>query len=620
MKNNILINTTLVLLTTTIFFGVELSSGSSSATSASTALASVKVAASCTLSTSGGGNYSATVPNGTSAEIAGSTMSVSCNDAGGFALYAVGYSDDTVGNNNMIGSSTNIPTNTSGTNSYWAMKINPTSGTTPTIENSFNNYHIVPDIHTKVASYASSTGTGSLSVNATYKANISSTQLAGNYLGKVKYTLIHPSSGPAPAAPLAASDCPARSICYAPNADDIEGTMLGTEFSAVAASPKAGRQTNVPTNSTVDLRAYNYSRPSYGFAGWSPKYDAEVNTSDIIYGPQATISTNPNDPEGVDVSTNGLILYPVWVASTGTMQSFTYSTCNSMNIGDVTARTDSRDDEVYAIAKLADGKCWMIENLRLDYGANITPSNTQSNNGAFGGVFTGLAMPENANFDNVNPPIPNSLYGTENDNRPNIIAGGHSSYYAYRIPRYNNNNTLLNSGLTPSYKGNGNNLQWYGYGNYYTWAAANADTNFYEIEHNRVLTSICPMGWILPTGGNNDDIIEDNNDYYLLASSIIGTEPNQHSNNGDPYWGYSSNEYYAAPIAMKKYPNNFVLSKKYINTRSSINDEGYYWTSSTSMYSNTSYIFYITQSKVSPSESDLLYDGFSVRCFTQPQA
>ncbi|MBP5648155.1 hypothetical protein J6X04_02610, partial [Candidatus Saccharibacteria bacterium] len=51
---------------------------------------------------------------------------------------------------------------------------------------------IVPDIHTKIASYSSSTGTGSLSVNATYKINISSTQLAGNYLGKVKYTLVHP--------------------------------------------------------------------------------------------------------------------------------------------------------------------------------------------------------------------------------------------------------------------------------------------------------------------------------------------------------------------------------------------------------------------------------------------
>ncbi len=192
MHNKYLLSTPLGLLIITVLVGVFLSSTSTSATSASTSLATVKVAASCTLTTTGGGNYSAIVPNGTSAEIAGSTMSVSCNDAGGFALYAVGYSDDTVGNNNMIGASTNIPTNTSGTNSYWAMKINPTSGTTPTIENSFNNYHIVPDIHTKIASYASSTGTGSLSVNATYKANISSTQLAGNYLGKVKYTLVHP--------------------------------------------------------------------------------------------------------------------------------------------------------------------------------------------------------------------------------------------------------------------------------------------------------------------------------------------------------------------------------------------------------------------------------------------
>ena len=190
LKLNVSIS--IILLCTVLLSGIILISSNSSATSASTSLATVKVAASCTLTTSGGGNYSAIVPNGTSAEIAGSTMSVSCNDAGGFALYAVGYSDDTIGNNNMIGSSTNIPTNTSGTNSYWAMKINPTSGTTPTIENSFNNYHIVPDIHTKVASYASSTGTGSLSVNATYKANISSTQLAGNYLGKVKYTLVHP--------------------------------------------------------------------------------------------------------------------------------------------------------------------------------------------------------------------------------------------------------------------------------------------------------------------------------------------------------------------------------------------------------------------------------------------
>ena len=506
MNKQVLIGLSTLSLVT-ILSGVALSSSNSSAASASTATAAVKLAASCTLTSTGGGNYSATVPNGTSAEIPGSTLSVSCNDAGGFALYAVGYSNDTIGNNNMIGASTNIATNTSSTDSYWAMKINPTTGSNVTIENNFDdntNFHIVPNAHTKVASYASSTGTGSLSVKATYKANISSTQLAGNYLGKVKYTLIHPAAGPAPVTPLAASDCPALSICYAPNADDLEGTMLGTEFSPVAASTKAGKQDSVSANSTADLRAYNYSRPGYGFAGWSPSYEASTNpgSTDIIYGPQATISTNPSDPEGSDVSTNGLILYPVWVVSTGTMQTFSTSDCNTMNTGDVTARTDIRDGNTYTIAKLVDGKCWMVENLRLNNDANINPSNTQSNNGAFGGVFTGLAKPENANFSNTT--TPNSLYSTDGTT-VNVISGGSSARWSERMPRYNNNNT--DRSLTVSYSGSGGYsgyyYQWYGYGNYYTWAAAVADTTYYSSYSYQSVetTSLCPTGWHLPKGG-----------------------------------------------------------------------------------------------------------------------
>ena len=550
----------LSLFIVTLLFGTVLVSESAFTISASVS-ASVKVAASCTLTTSGGGNYSATVPNGTSAEISGSTLSVSCNDAGGFALYAVGYSNDTVGNNNMIGSNVNIATNTSGNDSYWAMKINPTTGNTPTIENSFNNYHIVPDSHTKIASYASSTGSGSLSVDATYKANISSTQLAGNYLGKVKYTLIHPSTGPAPVAPLSPSDCPAQSICYAPNADDIEGTMLATEFSAVAASPKAGRQTNVSTNSTAQLRAYNYSRPGYGFAGWSPSYEASTasGSTDIIYGPQADISTNPSDPEGADVSTNGLILYPVWVASTGSMQTFSSSDCNAMSIGDVTARMDDRDNETYTIAKLVDGKCWMVENLRLNNDANITPSNTQSNNGAFGGVFTGLAMSENTNFTNTNPPVSNSLYSTDGTTI-NVISGGNSSYWSYRMPRYNNNNT--DRTLVSSYSGNDayTYYQWYGYGNYYTWAAAIADTVYYDTSNQTIEnTSLCPTGWRLPKSGDKNNEI--NNDFWTLVVTRLnnGVKPSNYDSTTEPY--YSGNEE-ARTInnVLRSYPNNFLYS------------------------------------------------------------
>ena len=86
MNKQVLIGLSTLSLVT-ILSGVALSSSNSSA--ASTATATVKIASSCTLTTTGGGNYSATVPNGTSAEIEGSTLTASCNDAGGFALYAV---------------------------------------------------------------------------------------------------------------------------------------------------------------------------------------------------------------------------------------------------------------------------------------------------------------------------------------------------------------------------------------------------------------------------------------------------------------------------------------------------------------------------------------------------
>ncbi len=610
-----------MLMLVTILPGIGLLSRSVDATSTS-ANASVKVAASCTLTTTGGGNYSATVPNGTSAEIAGSTMSVSCNDAGGFALYAVGYSNDTIGNNNMIGQSTNIATNTSGTDSFWAMKINPTSGTTPTIENSFSNYHIVPNAHTKVASYASSTGTGSLSVNATYKANISSTQLAGNYLGKVKYTLIHPAAGPAPVAPLAASDCPARSICYAPNTDDIEGTMLAREFSSIAASSKAGRQTetyndgrtsDIAINSTVTLAAYNYSRPGYGFAGWSPKYDAHVNASDTIYGPQASISTNPNDPDGIDVSTNGLILYPVWVASTGSMQTFSSSDCNAMSIGDVTARKDIRDDNVYTIAKLVDGKCWMVENLRLNNDANITTSNTQSNNGAFGGVFTSLAKSENANFSGASRVVSNSLYSIDGATA-NVISGDDSTYWGYRMPRYNNNN--INRSLMASYRGYGNSTyyQWYGYGNYYSWPAAIADTSHYGIKNQSVDTiSLCPAGWRLPRGGNKDN--ESNNEFwdYIVTGLNNGIKPDNYDSTMPRYIGTIE----AGPVAkaLRSYPNNFVYSSSFNESSAARRGRyGDYW-SSTSATGSTSYYLSIDDSSVNPGSLTTAKNyGNSIRC------
>ena len=141
-------------------------------------------------------------------------------------------------------------------------------------------------------------------------------QPAGTYIGQVKYTLVHPSTAAAPVPPLEASDCPAGYVCYAPNASDIVGSM--DSLGSISSSPTAGKISVGTSATTINLIAPNYKREGYGFAGWSTDFVA--TSSSTIYGPNETISTNPTNG-GLDVS-SGAILYPVWVASSGTLQGW----------------------------------------------------------------------------------------------------------------------------------------------------------------------------------------------------------------------------------------------------------------------------------------------------------
>ena len=91
--------------------------------------------------------------------------------------------------------------------------------------------------------------------------------------------------------------------------------------------------------------------------------------SGVSYGPNETITIG-------DVSEHGLSLYAIWVESTGNLQNWTG--CSSLDINEVTALTDIRDGDTYAVAKLVDGNCWMIENLRLSTNAYINSTNTDN--------------------------------------------------------------------------------------------------------------------------------------------------------------------------------------------------------------------------------------------------
>ncbi len=190
----------------------------------------ITVPVSCSISGTGMDSHTATLPNGTySGNYSGYTSGIGttilyafCNDPNGLAIYATGFTGDEIGgtnSNKLVGSPSgigNIETGlaTSGDTSNWSMKLAIVSDTNDTVNNpltidsapntsgganaSFSSYHTVPNSYVKVAHKDASTSmdatTGGVKLNATYAAYISPLQPAGTYTGKVKYTLVNPSS------------------------------------------------------------------------------------------------------------------------------------------------------------------------------------------------------------------------------------------------------------------------------------------------------------------------------------------------------------------------------------------------------------------------------------------
>ena len=577
----------------------------------------VEVPVSCTMSGAGMASHTKEIINGTYEDDIGSTtLHAFCNDSNGFAIYATGYTGNTIGetnSNKLIGSSTGetIVTGTATTAgnpdiSNWAMKLaisqdsGDTTGTNAfTIDNNFNTYQSVPNLYTKVAHKDSSTdmaaSLGGVKLTTTYAAYISKTQPADTYTGQVIYTLVHPSTEE-PLNPQAATP---GCINYFANASNAIGTM--------------GCQ-SATDNASVTLLASNFSRTGYGFAGWSDKYDYATNTSANFYGPQETITV----PTGT--TANGLSLYAVWVKSAGNLQGWNgcsnltpANTATNILRQSITALSDSRDDNTYAVARLADGKCWMIENLRLESTNSDNSTGTLAQGygtSATYGNFGGLADAEPAWANNNT--IANSLYYSGTQDGTASIDIGTDSYPGYRFPRYNHDNTNARA-ANPAPTSNVSAM--YSYGNYYSWPAAIADTTAYTSDNTTVTnTSICPSGWHLPKGGNKSN--EANNEFWSLVVTGInnGTNPANYESSTQPFYN-GTPEGSDASNKLRAYPNNFVYSGN-VNGGSVYlrGSYGSFW-SSTASSSFYAYILHLVSSYVYPGTNYYYkYNGWSVRC------
>ena len=292
--------------------------------------------------------------------------------------------------------------------------------------------------------------------------------------------------------------CAAESICYYGNDDDGTGTMTD--------------QTGVTSSSSVMLTPSNYSRSGYGFAGWNTAIDG----SGTNYGPSQTITVG-------DLSEEGLQLYAKWVQSAGDLQD--WRGCETMNEGDVTALTDTRDGSTYAVAKYADGKCWMMENLRLDLSDTDVTISAQNTN------------------------KPTSDFMTAANTHPassNTFCSGNNSGCVDRV-LYNTNN--INRELDPSYSANNSSSSWYSYGVYYNYYTATVGNGGYSLTTRgaQVNGDICPMGWRMPTAYTRS------NDLGNLDVRYGGTGISQ---NEEPVGSAASERWRA-------YPLNFIYSGEY---------------------------------------------------------
>ncbi len=359
---------------------------------------------------------------------------------------------------------------------------------------------------------------------------------------------------------------------------------------------------------TVDLLASNYQRAGYGFIGWSEDKDAYtklVNGEDVtIYGPNETLTIGREMQQRMS-QTGKLELNAIWaeVAKDSQGNDLTFQTDNLLTKqlsdtegdtlankpnGYVTALKDSRDNEVYAVAKLADGNYWMIENLRLDNTHELSLQNTNN---------PSLPLTNDYNAGTTS----NFLSATSNSWCTN-----YDSALCYNQSKLNTNN-VASTTISPEFNQNYTNgthasdfnTNLYSYGNYYNWYSATAGNGTYSKYSGTVSGDICPAGWHLPYGGNGTSEKGGNigGGFYYLNQQMGGDVLTQGSKN----W--------------RSFPNNFVYSGYWNGSSAFIRGYGGRYWSSTAINTSGAYGLNFNSGNVHPgTDYDNKYDGYSVRC------
>ena len=235
----------------------------------------------------------------------------------------------------------------------------------------------------------------------------------------------------------------------------------------------------------INLADFTPTRTDYEFMGWIAITN-NYATTPVTFAENSNIDVNPANETEVTLTAKWK-LKPKGIYTISNMQQMNPNICKANTTPNRTATqldtdgshhgdpnyvptktlTDARDNNTYTVSKLADGRCWMTQNLRI-INKTITPADSN--------VTSNYTIPAS------------SLSG---------------------FISYDTSNAYVDSD-----------------GGFYTWHAATAGTGTTAIavQGQNAPASICPKGWRLPTGGNNGEfkILSAN---YPSYGSMINSDP-----------------------------------------------------------------------------------------------
>ena len=362
------------------------------------------------------------------------------------------------------------------------------------------------------------------------------------------------------------------------------GYNLGT-----SAPTDATKYSAVPTDNSTPIQTKDTSDTNSANDTYMLSFGAKVDTTTAsgAYSDTLTIAVVAEPPLITDMT------------SLSTMQEMTPEVCEATEVGTVARLADARDQKQYWVTKLADGNCWMTQNLDLDLtnGTPLTPEDSDVSS-------------------NWNPPRSTEPAGTITSANTNTETyswdlgmyvksdpDGYSDYCnqvkGLSDPTCTSAGWTDVSSMTPMADGASNEAipgstynAHYLVGNLYQWNVATAGTGGADAVGEDATDSICPKGWQLPTSNNSNS-----GSFQALMTA------------------YSISSNTAGSTAITQSPLYFNPSGRvYSGSLWRAGSGGNYWSSTALSSASRAYYLYFNSGNVYPSDINYRYDGLSVRC------